>query len=175
MNETLDDRTTAYVLATRRPFEDLRQVASQLAGLLVLAASGARSAAPDHPMLDAARDMFERAADEIRCARPSERARQHHGHLLAAVAAIDVAVRAASVHLRGDRIDRIDAMLAPLKAGYAQLQQAVDRLPGFVLVAFDQCCCVTGQAGHGGQVGQVEQSLSTLQDGRNEVAGLVGR
>ena len=147
MNETLDDRTTAYVLETRRPFEDLRQVASQLAGLLVLAASGARSAAPDHPMLDAARELFEHAADEIRCARPSRRAREHHGHLVMAVSAMDVALRAASVYLRGNRHDRLDAMLVPLKAGYAQLQQAADRLPGFVLVAFDQCCCVTGQVG----------------------------
>jgi N-acyl homoserine lactone hydrolase len=30
MRETLDDRTVAYILETRRPFEDLRQVASQL-------------------------------------------------------------------------------------------------------------------------------------------------
>jgi len=147
LSETLDDRTTAYVLATRRAFEDLRQVASQLAGLLVLAASGARSAAPDHPMLEAAREMFDRAADEIRCARPSGRARQHHGHLLLAVGAIDVALRSAAVQLRGDRLDQVDAMLVPLKAGYAQLQQAADRLPGFVLVAFDQCCCATGREG----------------------------
>jgi hypothetical protein len=155
LNEALDDRTTAYILETRRPFEDLRQVASQLAGLLVLAASGARSAAPDHPMLDAARELFGRAADEVRGARPPARAREHHRHLLLAVAGIDAALRAGSVYLRGDRSDRLDAVLEPLKAGYAQLQQAADRLPGFVLVAFDQCCWATGHAGHGGQVGRV--------------------
>ena len=67
MTETLDDRTTAYILETRRPFEDLRQVASQLAGLLVLAASGAKSAAPDHPMLRCrARDVRSRGGRDSR-------------------------------------------------------------------------------------------------------------
>ena len=47
----IDDRTTAYVIATQPVFEDLRQVAAQLAGLLVLAASGSKESAPDHPML----------------------------------------------------------------------------------------------------------------------------
>jgi hypothetical protein len=155
MLETLDDATTTYILDTRRPFEELRQVASQLAGLLVLAASGARSAAQDHAMVHAAREMFTRAADEIRCARPSVGARQHHGHLLKAVAAIDRALGAASVHLRGDRVAGVDVVLTPLKAGYEQLQEAADRLPGFELVAFKQGCCFTGQAGQVGQVGLV--------------------
>jgi hypothetical protein len=143
MLETLDDRTTAYILETRRPFEDLRQVASQLAGLLVLAASGARSAASEHPMLNAAREMLDRAADEIRCTRPSARSRRHHGCLLTAAAALDHALRAASMHLRGDRSADVEAVLIPLKAGYGQLQQAADGLPGFELVAFNQGCCVT--------------------------------
>jgi len=153
MNETLDDRTATYILETRRPFEDLRQVASQLAGLLVLAASGATSAVPDPAMLHAAREAFTRAADEIRGAQPSIRSRQHHGHLLKAVAAIDRAFCAASTHLftrrgggeagRGDRAAGVDVVLTPLKAGYEQLQAAADRLPGFELIAFTQGCCST--------------------------------
>ena len=39
----VDDETVTYILATRKHFEDLRQVAAQLAGLLVLAAVGALS------------------------------------------------------------------------------------------------------------------------------------
>jgi hypothetical protein len=153
MHETLDDATTAYILDTRRAFDDLRQVASQLAGLLVLAASGGRSAVPDHAMLHAAREAFTRAADEIRGARPSTRSRQHHGHLLKAVAAIDRAFCAASTYLLtrrscgegggGDRAAGVDVVLAPLKAGYEQLQAAADRLPGFELIAFTQGCCST--------------------------------
>ncbi len=155
MNDTLDDRTAAYILETRRPFEDLRQVASQLAGLLVLAASGARSVAPDHPMLDAARETFTRAADEIRHTRPTARSASHHRHLLTAVTAIDAALTAAAIHLRGDRTAAVDAMLTPLKAGYGHLQEAGNQLPGFELVALGQGCCATGHIGQVGQVAQV--------------------
>jgi hypothetical protein len=137
----LDDRTTAYILETRRPFEDLRQVASQLAGLLVLAASGATSAGPGHPILQDARQTLDRAGDEIRSARPSPRSRRHHEYLLGAVGALDQAVNAASIGLRGDRLAGVDAVLGPLKVGYGQLQEAADRLPGFELVAFNQGCC----------------------------------
>jgi len=146
MNETLDDRTTAYILETRRPFEDLRQVASQLAGLLVLAASGARSTGPGHPLLDAARETLDRAGDEIRSARPSPRSRRHHEYLLGAVGALDQAVSAALLRLRGDRLADVDAVLGPLKAGYGQLQAAAGRLPGFELVAFNQGCCASSKS-----------------------------
>ena len=39
LSHVVDDATVVYILETRRYFEDLRQVASQLAGLLVLAAA----------------------------------------------------------------------------------------------------------------------------------------
>ena len=45
----IDNETVAYILVARKHFEDLRQVAAQLAGLLVLAAAGGKSATPDHP------------------------------------------------------------------------------------------------------------------------------
>ena len=49
--EKIDDETVAYILKAQKYFEDLRQVAAQLAGLLALAAAGGKSATPDHPML----------------------------------------------------------------------------------------------------------------------------
>ena len=56
----IDEATATYILENQRCFEDLKQVASQLAGLLVLAASGSKEAVPDHPMLDAAgQPMYE--------------------------------------------------------------------------------------------------------------------
>jgi hypothetical protein len=81
------------------------------------------------------------------------------------VAAFDHAFCAASVHLftrrscgeggRADRAAGVDVVLTPLKAGYEQLQEAADGLPGFELVAFKQGCCFTGQVGQAGLVGQV--------------------
>src|ERR1700687_1577044 len=71
----LDDETVAYVLAARKHFEDLRQVAGQLGGLLVLAAAGAKSVTPHHPMLEAAERLYESASEDIRGMHATVRAR----------------------------------------------------------------------------------------------------
>ena len=142
MHDALDDLTVSYVLTAQPHFENLRHVAAQLAGLLVLAASGARSAAPDHPMLDEAETLFEESMDGIRRARPTDRARPHHQHLTQAAAAIEAALSAAR-----DRLGRpngradLDPILTPLRAGYTHLQHAANALPGFDMVAFDRGCC----------------------------------
>jgi hypothetical protein len=142
----IDDQTAAYVLEHRKHFEDLRQVAAQLAGLLVLAAAGANSAAPDHPLLEAAEQLFHDAVDGIRHARVTPRARQHHHCLLAAIAAVRQALDAAHTHLgrQSAHVD-LDPILTPLRAGYAQLQRAANALPGFDMIAFDRGCCARSE------------------------------
>src|SRR5580704_3316744 len=88
----VDDRTAAYIVENQRCFEDLKQVAAQLAGLLVLAAAGSKEAAPDHPTLLIARELFREADQSLRSARPTERARKHHGHVANAAAMIGAAL-----------------------------------------------------------------------------------
>ena len=95
MHDALDDLTINYVLAARPHFENLRHVAAQLAGLLVLAAAGARSAAPDHPMLHSAEALFQESKDGIRRARTTDRALPHHRHLTQAAASIETALSVA--------------------------------------------------------------------------------
>jgi hypothetical protein len=146
VSDALDDRTVAYVLATRPHFENLRDVAAQLAGLLVLAASGARSASPDHPMLLSADALFHESRDGIRRAPCTERARAHHRHLTQAVESIEAALSAARRGAIGPSLDRV---LAPLKEGYGHLQRASNELPGFEIVGFAHACCtVPGEANH---------------------------
>ena len=58
---TIDDETAAYIIEVHKYFEDLRQVASQLAGLLVLAAASGKDPVPDHPMLLSARRLHQEA------------------------------------------------------------------------------------------------------------------
>lgn len=134
MHPPIDDGTARYILETRRPFEDLRQVSAQLAGFLVLAASGAEGAAPDHPMLAQARDLHRAAIDSLGASRPTERARTHHRCLLESAEALAQALAAA-------RRREIDPVLDPLRLAYAHLQRASDELPGFEMVAFEQGCC----------------------------------
>jgi hypothetical protein len=140
VSDPLDDQTVAYLLAARPHFENLRDVAAQLAGLLVLAASGARSAAPDHPMLHSAEALFQATRDGIRSTRSTERARPHHRHLTQAADSIEAALLAAR-HRLGRPLTDLDPVLTPLRDGYTHLQHAAGALPGFELVGFDHACC----------------------------------
>jgi len=130
-----DDATATYILENQRCFEDLKQVASQLAGLLVLAAAGSNEAVPDHPALLRARRLFREANDAFQSARPTSRARKHHDHVAQAAAMIGEALD--QTHGRFD----VDRILIPLRAGYAELERAADALPGFEKVSYAQACC----------------------------------
>jgi hypothetical protein len=136
----LDDATLAYVTETRVPFDMLRQAAGQIAGVLVLAVSAQRGAA-GHPMLDLANAARTEANDLLRRTSPPPRGAHHHRHLLAAARAIGMALAATRRHLRAADDAGVDAILAPLRAGYQELQWAANALPGFEVVAFSQGCC----------------------------------
>ena len=142
VTDTLDDLTVVYILAARPEFERLRDVAAQLAGLLVLAASGAGSAAPDHPMLRSAEMLFHQSMDGIRQTRATARARLHYAHLTRATDSLDAALTAARDRL-GRPLADLDPILTPLRAGYEHLQHAANALPGFEVVAFEHGCCGT--------------------------------
>jgi len=131
----IDDATAAYIVENQKCFEDLKQVASQLAGLLVLEAAGSKEAAPDHPMFATARELFREAEDALRRARPTERARRHHEHLTRAGQLIGEALR--------DSRAGAD-ILTPLRAGYTELERAADSLPGFEKVSYERACCARG-------------------------------
>jgi hypothetical protein len=122
----IDDQTVAYTIAVQPFFEDLKQVAAQLAGLLVLEASGA---APDHPMLTSADQAYQNAVDGLKSAHVPARARRHHDHLLAAALNLDEALRTS-----GDT-------LALLEGAYAELRLASKTLPGFQMISFERGCC----------------------------------
>jgi len=138
LSHLVDDATVVYILETHRHFEDLRQVASQLAALLVLSAAGSRESTLDHPMLIAAAQLHRDATDGLRRARPTLRARRHNEHVLAAASHLADALSAANRVINSDDIDPI---LIPLRAGYAALREAANALPGFELISFERACC----------------------------------
>ena len=126
-----DEQTAAYIIEVHKYFEDLRQVASQLAGLMVLAAASGKSTAPDHPMLEAARRLHQEASDGLFSTRSTERARVHRHCLVEAAADLG----------RSLAQPEVDLALAPLRAAYAQLESASRALPGFEMVSFEHACC----------------------------------
>ena len=125
----------AYILETQRLFEDLRQVAAQLAGLLVLSAAGSKSAGPHHPMIGSAGHFYHEAVESLHRARPTERAGAHYRHLLKAAESLGTALAAARTR------PALEPILISVKAAYVELQHASRQLPGFEMVAFDQACC----------------------------------
>ena len=134
----IDDRTAAYVIQAQPVFEDLRQVAAQLSGLLVLAATGSKDSTPDHPMLSASTAVLAQAADSVTrvSALVTERTLPHHRALADAGSALGRALACA-----GAWPLHIDAVMHPLRDAYAHLQRAATTLPGFQMVAFEQGCC----------------------------------
>ncbi len=144
----LDDATAAYVLAMRNPFELLRRAAAQLAGLMVLVASGARNVAA-HPMLDLAIEAQAEADDLVRSERVSvpEHARHHRLHLRRANRALAEALAAARQHVSRKDPAAVEEIMAPLHVAYRELQWAAFALPGFEIVALSQGCCATHAVG----------------------------
>jgi hypothetical protein len=135
----VDDATAAYIVENQKCFEDLKQVAAQLAGLLVLAAAGSKEAAPDHPTLLSARELFREADQSLRSARPTERARRHHAHVATAAAMIGAALQEV------DGAFNVDRILIPLRSGYTELERAADALPGFEKISYEHACCGRGR------------------------------
>ncbi len=144
----LDRATVAYVLASRKGFDRLRQATGQLAGLLVLAASGVKSITPEHAVLAAARAAYAEAAANLHCVGVPERARHQHYHLLLALDLIGVALQHCGNEIAAYAFNcrNIDDALQPLQRGYAHLQQAAALLPGFEVIAFAQGCCASHPA-----------------------------
>jgi hypothetical protein len=127
-SDHIDDQTAAYILATRTYFEDLKQVAAQLAGLLVLSAAGSKSTVPLQPI----EELYRNAADGLKSVRVTNRARRHHESLQTALAKLGDALSSAK--------GTADPLI-PLESAYADLRSASRALPGFEMVSFDNCCC----------------------------------
>jgi len=122
----IDDKTVEYILTVQTWFEDLKQVAAQLAGLLVLEAAGAVA---DHPMRLSAERVYQSAVDGLRSARVPARARRHHDHLLAASGKL------------GDALSTKGDPLVFLESAYRELRSASRSLPGFQMISFEHGCC----------------------------------
>jgi hypothetical protein len=139
LSSELDDTTVSYVQNVGPPFEDLRQVAAQLAGILLLAAAGSKFATPQHPVLGLADASYERAMDSIRSAAVPQRAAHHHFHLMKSGRLIGNAL--ASCKSNGVLATDQDLILSSLREAWDQLRMAAGALPGFEIVAFDRACC----------------------------------
>lgn len=135
-----DDGTLRYIEAATSCFEDLRAVTAQLAGLLLLSASGARSAGPHHPMLAVAADLLDGARDAtLRLTPRSSQTRHHHEHLVATATHLTEAL----AQLRTAPLGR-EGVAGPTRwvnAAWSELGATSRALPGFDLIDLTGACC----------------------------------
>ncbi len=141
MPDDLDDRSTAYVLSVQDTFEDLRQVAGQIAGLLVLAAAGDRAITPDHTMMTLAQRRYDSSVGTIFGATAPPRCLHHHRHLTAAAMCIGRALEHARSTTGPAGMLDVDGTLRVLRRGWDELRWSAMTVPGFEIVALDQACC----------------------------------
>jgi hypothetical protein len=79
-----------------------------------------------------ARATFREIEGAIRQARPTEAAIEHYRHIASAALSIGIALKSGP---------NVDGMLAPLRAGYTELERAADSLPGFEKISYEHACC----------------------------------
>lgn len=136
----LDDRTLDYVLRARPAFDRISRISGQLSGLLILAASGARSG-QSHPMFALIQEAEAGLAEDMAALCPTETALHHHRHLALAARAITRAVARARRDLHRWDEAMMEEMTATLRRANQQLQWATAALPGFAVVDLRQACC----------------------------------
>jgi hypothetical protein len=125
----VDDRTAAYIAQANPAFADLRQVAGQLSGWLVLNAVGAKEGVPEHPVLAVAKELLRCAHEDIESLRPTPLAHAHHA-----------AMRDAALLL--GRSFPASATIEPnVKTACRLLEISSRLLPGFEMVDFGHGCC----------------------------------
>ncbi len=135
-----DAATTQYMLATREAFEALRQVVTQIAALLILAASKSRDWR-DHPMIDVTMNARQGVRDAIRSVAVPAQATHVHSHFVNAGRHVDTAL--SMIAARRAKFDdaALDAALASIQAAQREMQWSSAAVPGLEMIAFSQGCC----------------------------------
>jgi hypothetical protein len=142
--QSTPDATLDYVARARRPFDELRDLVCQLAGLAVLINTGTRFASVvEYPTDAVMRDRFQRLRDEILALSSTGAGLHHRQHLLCAAEQMGNFLEAFSERdvAKGGR----QVPLATLKRAWIELLAASSVLPGFTVVDLRQSCgCTAG-------------------------------
>lgn len=138
-DDVSDESVVAYVVQARPIYDALRRAAAQLAGLLVLAATGGKNA-QRHPMAQLARSGFEAAVGDLAALAPPPRATHHYRHLSLAAKSLARALEAAETGLHRFPAADDDPQTRHLTNTISHLRWAGQTLPGFEIVDFSQGC-----------------------------------
>jgi hypothetical protein len=135
----LADATIDYIIKAQVHFDDLKQVASSMAGMLVLAETGIAEAATEQPMIAIAYETWKRAADGVGTLKVPVLAEHFHVHLQKGSTLIGDLF--ASLYRRVPTSRSNDDAIRTLKLAWEQISFAAKALPGFETVDLEQSCC----------------------------------
>lgn len=141
-NPSLDDTTMKYVMAAQPPFDAMRALAAQMAGLLLLRVVDPKAEIGPASSLDLLSDRLAEAEEQLSDVTPRGIVAIHHyKHLTGAMQSLRQAHQAAPGHLTTRRLLSLsDACERPLNEAISQLRHAANALPGFELVDLADCC-----------------------------------
>ncbi len=142
MNSLTSEADLRYRTEAQQPFSSMQALATQLAGLLLLAIVSPKSPAERRDPLQALGRLLDDADDQLRSLVPRDTSASHHyRHLRAAMVALRRAHSAASDRLVLLRYaGQIGECESAVKQAIAHLRHASNALSGFALVDLSQCC-----------------------------------
>lgn len=144
MSADTSENSIAYAMGIQLPFERLRNAAAQLAGVLILAATGSRAGSPDHPIVSVAADNHQQAIDGLGAVKVPGDSRHQHLHMMRASSLIADALFAFK-SVPTSKNSNIDAALSLLVRGWSELRFASVAIPGCEIVDFKHACCADHQ------------------------------
>jgi hypothetical protein len=143
----LRDSILDYVVQARRPFDELRDLLCQLAGLSILVSAAKRSrSVVDNPVTPAARERLRHTREQILNLPDAHVFGHHRKHLLGAADRLGEVAMAI-----GEAVALSSAKPFPLEAlkrAWSELHSASLTLPGFSVVDLKKSCgCAQGHRG----------------------------
>jgi hypothetical protein len=132
------EATRQYIDAAQSVFNDLREVAGQLA-TVVLFAECRLIGAGDNPLMLTAEQRWFIAQDRSASLRPSPLSAHHHRHLVLAVARFGETI--AVLRRLRPSVNGCEEALRTLSGAWREMLHTSHALPGFDTVDLSQSCC----------------------------------
>ncbi|CAM2188113.1 conserved hypothetical protein [Paraburkholderia sacchari] len=133
------DATRRYIELSQPVFDELRDIAGQLATLLLAAATNDKFLVVEHPALEVVAHRLDEARQQAAALRPPAMALHHHHHLSAALERFGDTIE--TMRLKGRLIGHDDDGLGALKIAWREMQYVSRALPGFETIDVERGCC----------------------------------
>lgn len=147
MAQTLgSDEAARYAEDCRAPFEDLRRVIGQLAGLMILAQLSRKADIADLTELTACRDRWQGCAAHLDALRPPAPLAPHRDQLAAAHAFCGKALHSFdALRPQADNTPVFDDIARLVRRAYAHLSAATSQKAGLEMADLTHACCSCGR------------------------------